>query len=76
MYLESPLGCVSGVTGANLRKRIEEIMSNQIGIGLTFCKKAALVTAAIAAVAAPAIVGVMNAPYSRAQSASAATPKF
>ena len=70
LYLESPLACVSGVTGANLRKRIEEIMSNRIGIGLTFCRKAALAMAAITAVAAPAIVGVMNAPYSRAQSAS------
>jgi len=76
LYLESPLPCVSGVTGANLRKRIEEIMSNRVGIGLSFPKKAFLVMAAILAIAAPAMVGVMNAPYSRAQSASAATPKF
>jgi len=76
LYLESPLQCVSGVTGANLRKRIEEIMSNRIGIGLSFAKKAALAAAGISAVAAPTIVGIMNAPFSRAQSVSAATPGF
>lgn len=31
LYLESPLPCVSGVTGTNVRKRIEEIMLNHIG---------------------------------------------
>ena len=29
LYWESPLRCVSGVTGADLRKRIEEIMTNR-----------------------------------------------
>ena len=28
LYVESPLPCVAGVTGSNLRKRIERIMSN------------------------------------------------
>jgi uncharacterized protein (TIGR03435 family) len=76
LYLESPLPCVSGVTGANLRKRIEEIMSNRIGIRLSFAKKAVLTVAGVFAVAAPTIVGMMGAPPSRAQTASAPTPKF
>jgi bla regulator protein BlaR1 len=76
LYLESPLACVSGVTGANLRKRIEEIMSNHIGIGLSFAKKAVLAIAGFFAVAAPTIVGMMSAPSSRAQTASPATSKF
>jgi beta-lactamase regulating signal transducer with metallopeptidase domain len=31
MRLEAPPPCAAGVTGANLRKRIEEIMGNRIG---------------------------------------------
>jgi bla regulator protein BlaR1 len=30
-YIESPLVCVPGVTGANLKKRIETIMKNESG---------------------------------------------
>jgi len=76
MYLESPLPCVSGVTGANLRKRIEEIMSHRIGIRLSVAKRAIFTVAGIFALAAPIIVGVMSAPSSRAQTASSATLKF
>jgi bla regulator protein blaR1 len=76
LYLESPLPCVSGVAGANLRKRIEEIMSNRIGIRLSFARKAALAVAGVAVVAGPTIVGIINAPFSRAQSRSEATPTF
>src|SRR5207247_4446735 len=68
LYLESPLPCVSGVTGANLRKRIEEIMSNRIGLRLSFGKKMALATAAAATVGIPVMVGIMNAPFILAQS--------
>jgi bla regulator protein BlaR1 len=32
-YLESPLACVAGVTGANLNQRMERIMSNRVGDG-------------------------------------------
>jgi hypothetical protein len=76
LYLESPLACVSGVTGANLRKRIEEIMSNRIGAKLSFAKKAILAFSAACAVAAPVIVGIVQAPIGRAQTASAALPRF
>src|ERR1700722_6416270 len=42
LYVESPLACVAGVTGSNLKKRIEAIMSNRAAIGLSFARKAAL----------------------------------
>jgi bla regulator protein BlaR1 len=38
LYLKSPLPCVSGVTGTNLRRRIANIMSNRVGIRLSFAK--------------------------------------
>src|SRR5216683_1124979 len=76
LYVESPLVCVSGVTGSNLKKRIEAIMSNRIVLRLNFAKKIALTVAGIAALAVPIAIGVMNAPLIRAQSATAATPKF
>ena len=76
LYLESPLPCVSGVTGANLKKRIEAIMSNRTMLGLTFAKKVFLVSAGVAALAAPIIVGVLNAPVIQAQSPQAVAAKF
>ena len=39
LYLESPLACVSGVTGANLKRRLEAIMTNRTGQGLNRAKK-------------------------------------
>ena len=76
LYVESPLVCVSGITGANLQKRIEAIMRNRIVLRVNFAKKIALAVAGIAAIAVPVAVGVMNAPTIRAQSAAGAMPKF
>jgi bla regulator protein blaR1 len=70
LYVESPLVCVSGVTGADLRKRIEAIMTNRFALRLNFAKKAALAVAGMAAVSAPIIVGIMKAPDLRGQSPS------
>jgi bla regulator protein blaR1 len=67
LYLESSLPCVSGVTGANLRKRIEAIMSGRTALPLTAAKKAALAAAAVAAVIVPLAVGVLHAPAIQAQ---------
>jgi bla regulator protein BlaR1 len=75
LYVESPLTCVSGVTGSNLRKRIEGIMMNRIAFKLNFAKRVALAVAGIAALAVPITLGIVNAPMIRAQ-AVAATPKF
>jgi bla regulator protein blaR1 len=72
LYLESPLACVAGVTGANLKRRIEEIMSNRVALRLSFAKRLALVTAGVVALAATVMVGILNAPATLAQSPQAA----
>ena len=61
LYVESPLPCVSGVTGSNLKRRIEAIMKNRRVLRLNFGKKLALSVAGIAALAAPIIVGLAKA---------------
>jgi uncharacterized protein (TIGR03435 family) len=73
LYVESPLACVSGVTGSDLKKRIEAIVANRAALQLNFAKKTALALAGFTAVAAPVAIGVMNLPRVRAQ---AAIPKF
>ena len=67
-YLESPLICVSGVTGSNLKRRIEEIMAHRIAHKMDFGRKLLLAVAGVAAVAAPIIIGMTNAFPLRAQS--------
>jgi bla regulator protein BlaR1 len=64
----SPLTCVSGVTGADLKKRIARIMSEQVAPKLDFSKKLLLSAAAILAVAAPIAAGILHATPSRAAS--------
>jgi bla regulator protein BlaR1 len=77
LYVESPLKCVSGVTGgSNLKYRIEAIMKNRIVCRLNVGKKLVLAVAGIVALALPIVVGILNAPVIRAQSAAVATPKF
>jgi uncharacterized protein (TIGR03435 family) len=60
LFTESPLVCVSGVTGADLKKRIEHIMLNDVRSGLATWKKGLLAVAGCAAIAAPFVVGVMT----------------
>jgi bla regulator protein BlaR1 len=67
-YLESPLVCVAGVTGSNLKRRIEEIMKNDAGASLNAWKKVLLVCTAVGAFAVPIAVGMLNAPRTHAQS--------
>jgi uncharacterized protein (TIGR03435 family) len=67
-YLEAPLSCVSGVTGSDLKKRIQGILTGRIMRDLTFAKKLALALAGIAAFGAPVAIGIAGAP--------GITPKF
>ncbi len=64
----SPLACVSGVTGADLRKRIVRIMSEQIARKLDFSKKLLLSVAGLLAVAVPIAFGLPHASQTHAQS--------
>lgn len=66
--LGSPLACVSGVTGADLKKRMEYIMSERVVRKLNFGKKLLLSAAALVAIGVPIIFGLMTATQGRAQS--------
>jgi len=67
-YLTSPLTCVSGITGSNLKKRIENIMKNRIGLRLSFSRIALLAVAAITVLAGPVAIGVFKTPEVFAES--------
>jgi len=71
LYSESPLVCVSGITGADLRKRIEAIMRMHAPRRLTPGKSLLLAATAIAALIVPIAIGLAHAPQLRAQ----ATPE-
>lgn len=71
LYVESPLACVAGVTGSNLKKRIEGIMARRISVRLSPAKKAVLAGAGMMALVIPIFVGVMH-----GQSATGTTLKF
>ncbi len=67
---ESPLACVAGVTGGELKRRIERIMTARDFPGLSFAKKAALTIAGAAFLMAPVLVGIAGAPVTLAQTPS------
>jgi beta-lactamase regulating signal transducer with metallopeptidase domain len=55
--VESPLACVSGISGADLRQRIVRIMSRRGALNLNLQRKLALVAAALVVVAVPLVFG-------------------
>jgi uncharacterized protein (TIGR03435 family) len=67
-YLQSPMACASGVTGSDLKKRIEAIVDNRISPRLTAARKMLLVAAGMAAIGAPVLIGLWRAPSGNAQS--------
>jgi len=67
----SPLACVSGVTGADLKQRIVRIMTQRSVDKLGFLKKLLLVAIGTGAVAAPIIGGLIKAPVATAQATQA-----
>ena len=67
-YVASPLRSVSGVTGSNLKKRIEEIMTRRSVYNLSRGKKLVLAGAGMVAVGLPIAIGILNAPPVRGQS--------
>ncbi len=65
-YLESPLACMSGVTGADLKQRIVRIMTHRAEHNLSFATKLLLAATGVAAIAGPIAYGLANAPQSQA----------
>lgn len=60
-YLASPLACAAGMTSSNLKKRIEEIMTNRVALRLTLSKALMLAIVAIAVLAGPIVIGAVRA---------------
>jgi uncharacterized protein (TIGR03435 family) len=77
--LESPLACVSGITGAELKKRIIRIMTQHPAGKLSFGKKLLLVALGMAAIGGPVVFGLVNAPEIQAlatQTTAGPLPSF
>ncbi len=70
-YLESPLSCVAGVGGANLKRRIEAIMAVRVGRKVSLGGRLLLAGAGTLAVATPLLIGLVNAPPRQAKSSKA-----
>ncbi len=72
-YVESPLPCVPGVTGSDLKRRIEEIATRRATYSLNFLRRALLSTAGAVAIAGPILFGLIHTPVTRAQVPSSFT---
>ena len=77
--VQSPLDFVSGVTGADLKKRIVHIMAKNSARNLDFSRKLLLTVAGFLAVVLPVVFGLLNATRataSQAHGTAAAVPLF
>jgi uncharacterized protein (TIGR03435 family) len=70
MYVESPFPSAAGVTGADLNKRIQDILTGKVAPDLTKLQKATLAVAAILLLAVPGWVAMTRTSSVRAQSAN------
>ncbi|QHN05084.1 TIGR03435 family protein [Granulicella sp. WH15] len=66
-YLEVPVACVSGVTGADLKKRIAHILSGDRARSLTVARKLVLSVAGVLSIGVPVVFGALHASRSYAQ---------
>jgi bla regulator protein blaR1 len=66
-YVESPLACVAGVTGADLKKRIAWIVGGAPAAALSLCARMLLAVSAALAVTAPLLVGMATSTQALAQ---------
>jgi uncharacterized protein (TIGR03435 family) len=73
-YVEVPVACISGVTGADLKKRIAHILSGENVQMLNMVRKLVLSTAGILAIGAPVGFGVLHASRSYAQAPAKQNP--
>jgi uncharacterized protein (TIGR03435 family) len=60
-YVESPLVCASGISGADLKQRIREIMTWRGSLPVTWVGKVALTATAVVAVMLPFAFGILRA---------------
>jgi len=64
-YTESPLACVSGVTGADVKKRLRTILAGSVAREWNAGKKVALAAVGLATLAVPIVIGVLSEPAIR-----------
>ena len=62
VYLQSPLSCVAGASGSNLKARVEAIMTAPATSPLSPLKKALLLAAGACAFATPVAAGLLTSP--------------
>jgi uncharacterized protein (TIGR03435 family) len=74
-YLKSPVVCVSGVTGSDLKRRVETIMLNRAPDSMNIGRKLLLFAGGVLTVTVPLIVGVINASSIRAQELAKPVPQ-
>jgi uncharacterized protein (TIGR03435 family) len=72
LYLRSPLACVAGVAGADLRGRIERILTGATTRDLGTGQMLLVTLCGLAAIGAPVAVGIATAPPSFAQTEAGA----
>jgi bla regulator protein BlaR1 len=65
-YVDARLACVAGVSGSDLKKRIEAIMSGQTAERLSRWKTAVLLSVATAIAAIPIVIGTFDSPQLQA----------
>jgi bla regulator protein blaR1 len=68
LCLESPLPCVSGITGADLKKRIVRIMADEVAEKLGLGRKFLLAAAGLMVLNTPVLAGLFHVTPIRAQS--------
>jgi uncharacterized protein (TIGR03435 family) len=73
-YLGSPLACMSGVTGSDLKQRVIRIMTHRVVRKLDLGRKLLLAAAGMSAVAGPVAFGLANAPSAQTQSGTQSQP--
>ncbi|HWF10941.1 MAG TPA: M56 family metallopeptidase, partial [Bryobacteraceae bacterium] len=69
-YMESPVRCVAGITGADLKRRIEEIMSRRMPRELNWARTVVLALAGSASILGPIGFGLLRIPVTHAQTIS------
>ena len=68
--VESPIACVSGVAGANLKTRMVNIMTRSVPRRLNFLRKLLLSSTALAVITVPILLGLANPAQSQAETES------
>jgi bla regulator protein blaR1 len=66
-YAESPVACVSGISGSDQKKRIARIMTDRLTDDLSLGRKMLLTAVGIATAAGPVVFGLMSTSHVLAQ---------